>query len=218
MAAKTCSEPACERPTTGGGRGLCPNHYQQRRRWGTLPPKTVRGPDMPCAAPGCEEKTGRHGAQGLCPKHYQRLTKSDWGLEQPTRTASLNERFYAKVSKSPCPCGCECELWTAGIHPKTGYGHFSIDDKTYLAHRIAYEIEVGPIPDGMVIDHVYENGCRHRHCVKRAHLEPVTDTVNNQRIPITPIVSERRAAAGRKGAAARWALHPYWLPVEQPEQ
>lgn len=42
------------------------------------------------------------------------------------------------------------------------------------AHRIAYEIVIGPIPDGLVIDHL----CRIPACVNPAHLEPVTSREN----------------------------------------
>ena len=198
--AVTCTEPDCERPPQG--RGLCKTHYAYRRRHGTLPPLPPRV--VTCTAPGCSELIGPAGARGLCPKHYQRLTKSKWGLEQPPRTAPLRERFYAMVRQEPCPCGCDCRLWTGGTS-KDGYGHFSIGNKSYMAHRVAYEIETGhPIPDGLVIDHVYETGCRHRHCVKREHLEAVTIAVNNQRMPLTPRRLERLSAAGRKGSAIRW--------------
>lgn len=199
MTAVTCTEPDCER--LARGRGLCGTHYQFRRRRGTLPPLPSR--PVTCTAPGCDDPIRPGGARGLCPKHYQRVTKSKWGLEQPRRTAPLRDRFYAMVSQEPCPCGCSCRLWTGGLN-KYGYGHFSISNKTHLAHRVAYEFEVGPIPDGLVIDHVYEAGCRHRSCVNREHLEAVSDTINNQRVPLTPVVSARRAAAGRKGAAVRW--------------
>ncbi|MBO0813563.1 MAG: HNH endonuclease [Actinobacteria bacterium] len=202
----TCSEPGCDRPSQV--RGLCRTCYARLRKRGTLPPKTRQSTDRTCAAPDCDRAVGLAGARGLCGKHYQRLTKSNWGLEQPIRTASLKERFYAKVSKEPCSCGAGCLLWTGGISPTTGYGHFSIKNKSYVAHRIAYEFAFGPIPDGLVIDHVYERGCRHRACVNPAHLEAVTATVNNQRTYISPVVSARRAAAGRKGAAARWGTKP----------
>lgn len=42
------------------------------------------------------------------------------------------------------------------------------------AHRFSYEILVGPIPEGMELDHL----CKNRRCVNPAHLEPVTHHEN----------------------------------------
>lgn len=47
-----------------------------------------------------------------------------------------------------------------------------------LLHRAAYELYVGPIPDGLDLDHVYDRGCRSRRCCNPAHLEPVTRQEN----------------------------------------
>ncbi len=58
-----------------------------------------------------------------------------------------------------------------------GYGQ-TWDGKTVvLAHRVAYEREVGPIPKGMVIDHL----CRTRACVNVEHMEVVTHGENIRR-------------------------------------
>lgn len=46
-----------------------------------------------------------------------------------------------------------------------------------IAHRVAYETWVGPIPDGLTIDHL----CRNRLCIEPTHLEPVTNRENIQR-------------------------------------
>lgn len=56
-----------------------------------------------------------------------------------------------------------------------------------LAHRFAWEMVNGPIPEGLTIDHVRERGCRSKLCVEVAHLEPVTrgDNVRRHTATIT---------------------------------
>jgi hypothetical protein len=85
------------------------------------------------------------------------------------------ERFWSKVDASG-----DCWMWTAASAGK-GYGKYSVSSngKTWypLAHRHSYEILVGSIPDGMVLDHL----CRNRKCVNPDHLEAVTQKQNVQR-------------------------------------
>lgn len=66
----------------------------------------------------------------------------------------------------------QCWPWSGYINPD-GYGRLG----QVGAHRIAYEEVVGPIPEGLVLDHL----CRVRHCVNPAHLEPVTSRENTLR-------------------------------------
>lgn len=88
---------------------------------------------------------------------------------------TLEERFFAMVEKTD-----DCWLWTGFRRPKGGYGAFrATADKTYAAHRWSYEFLVGPIPDGLTIDHL----CRNPPCVNPAHLEPVTIQENIARVP-----------------------------------
>lgn len=73
-----------------------------------------------------------------------------------------------------------CWLWTGFIHPKTGYVQFHEhrqNTPNVVAHRWSYEFFIGPIPDGLVLDHL----CRVRHCMNPFHLEPVTMAENNAR-------------------------------------
>ena len=84
-------------------------------------------------------------------------------------------RFWAKVVVDG-----ECWLWSKAVNSK-GYGCFAIRSKSYLAHRLSYELAYGPIPDGLVIDHVVERGCTSRRCVRPDHLDAVTTAENNRR-------------------------------------
>lgn len=86
---------------------------------------------------------------------------------------SLPPNFWAKVRKTDY-----CWLWQ-GAQNTMGYGVFMLDGVVQLAHRLAYEDERDPIPEGLVIDH----RCRTRNCVNPspAHLEVVTYAENNRR-------------------------------------
>lgn len=76
-----------------------------------------------------------------------------------------------------------CWLWQGAIGKKSGYGRIRvgsrIDDsvKTLQTHRLSYELHVGPIPEGLDLDHL----CRVRHCLNPEHLEPVSRRVNAYR-------------------------------------
>lgn len=89
----------------------------------------------------------------------------------------VGPRFWAKVDKSD-PAGCW--PWTAYVMTN-GYGQFKLDGKMQLVHRVAYELAVGPIPQGLEIDHVKARGCTRTDCCNPAHLEAVTGYVNNMR-------------------------------------
>jgi len=107
---------------------------------------------------------------------------------------TVAERLYGRLETCIDPaCNCDCRLW-GGALTWNGYGRVHVNGKFWRVHRLAYTLEVGPIPDGLDIDHVWDRGCRHRHCANVAHLEPVTRRENLLRSPL-PIVNSRRISA-----------------------
>jgi hypothetical protein len=102
---------------------------------------------------------------------------------KPT-SAQIEARFWTKVMKTS-----DCWPWVAGIH-RSGYGIFRVHDKQVYAHRYSYELHKGPIPAGLVLDHlchgwasecVSGDSCLHRRCVRPEHLEAVPFAENIHR-------------------------------------
>lgn len=81
------------------------------------------------------------------------------------------ERFRAKYVVD---AESGCWVWITG---NGDYGRIRVGAEVKIAHRVAYELFVGPIPAGMQIDHL----CRNRSCVNPSHLEPVTNRENTLR-------------------------------------
>ena len=88
----------------------------------------------------------------------------------------IEERFWAKVSPEP---NSGCWLWIGAIG-RGGYGELRTGRRGMLqakAHRVAYELYKGPIPNGLQLDHL----CRIPSCVNPYHLEAVTLAENIRR-------------------------------------
>lgn len=77
-----------------------------------------------------------------------------------------------------------CWLWTGYKYPN-GYAVLCWQGKQQLLHRLSYGHFVGPIPEGLVIDHL----CRTKNCINPAHLEPVTSGENTRRAMRTHCVN-----------------------------
>lgn len=99
---------------------------------------------------------------------------------------SPKDKFWSMVKVGDAN---DCWTWLGRVN-NSGYGSINIMGKIgspSLVHCFAYELLVGPIPEGMELDH----SCKNRRCVNPAHLEPVTHLENCKR--------------GDTGSA--WALH-----------
>lgn len=90
-------------------------------------------------------------------------------------------RFWCRVK----PSYTGCWLWVGGTRTN-GYGMFAVKNGTRwtqtTAHRFAYQVCVGAIPDGFEVDHL----CRRRNCVRPEHLEAVTVAENRRRRDVKP--------------------------------
>ena len=132
---------------------------------------------MACRIEDCGKKIFSKGNQ-MCGMHYYRLLRngSPYTEDQPRRKAALNwqERFWKLVHKTD-----SCWEWTSAID-NYGYGIIQLSKPVRInkkAHRVSYELSVGPIPDDMTIDHL----CRNKKCVNPSHLEVVTASENSRR-------------------------------------
>ena len=87
---------------------------------------------------------------------------------------AFNDKW--EISQDSSYNGTPCWLWTGSLNNRM-YGQFSFRGKTTTAHRVAYILFVGEIPDGLCVDHL----CRVTKCVNPGHLEPVTQRENVSR-------------------------------------
>lgn len=159
-----CTAGDCGRTTRS--RGLCPQHYQAWRRTTGIPGR-----------PGCSVSICAHPryARGLCHKHYCQLKAS--GLPLVRTTAEPIERLLSRI-EIDLSTGC----WRyTGTHTDRGYAQISVDGTQVGVHRFAHEFWIGPIPDGLHVDHVWSAGCRFKDCCLPEHLEAISASENNRR-------------------------------------
>ena len=173
---------------------MCNLHYVRWQRHGAealAEPVVDRGPGWgSCSVPGCAN-TGRL-RRTWCGAHHSRWLRTGelqpevplapahgtwarvWAGHEPDPNALIY--FWGQVDKTD-----SCWLWTGHLD-RNGYGKVG----NRLAHRMAYTMVKGVIPEGLSLDHL----CRVHNCVNPDHLEPVTHAEN-----------VRRGAAARRSAA-----------------
>lgn len=104
-----------------------------------------------------------------------------------------------------------CHIFTGGRLNDSGYGiaWCRVRKREFRAHRLSYEMSVGRIPDGAVIDHL----CSNRDCVNPEHLEPVTNTENTRRgmstkLTETKVKDIKLSSLSAKELAAKFEVSP----------
>ncbi|PMQ19270.1 hypothetical protein CIK84_11205 [Glutamicibacter arilaitensis] len=129
-------------------------------------------PAKTCSFDGCAKNVK---TRGLCQGHYMQKWKGK-PLTPLVGKALTNgmtnlERLMFRVKKTK-----SCWNYTGSL--VDGYGSFHYKNRTYLAHRASYEMQVGVIPEGKFLDHI----CHNRACVNPAHLRVVTNKQNIENI------------------------------------
>jgi hypothetical protein len=95
------------------------------------------------------------------------------------------QRILSRVSETESGC------WEfGGYRLPAGYGRLGWNGRLWLTHRVTYTLLVGPIPEGLEIDHL----CRNKPCCNPSHLEAVTRSENIRRGPQGEIAAERERA------------------------
>jgi len=108
------------------------------------------------------------------------------GIKGGGGVKTLLERFSEKVERTP-----GCWRWI-GSTTKQGYGEMRIAGKLVAAHRISYELHVGPIPVGLLVDH----RCHVKSCVAPSHLRAVSYKAN----------AENRDGARKGSKSGEWGV------------
>lgn len=105
-------------------------------------------------------------------------------------TRTLEQRIFDRIAIDD-----GCWAWIGSINRENGYGQFTHRETgvptSMRAHRAVYELLVGPIPEGLTIDHL----CCNKACVRPSHLEPVTHVENMRRASVNGLLHGKHPRA-----------------------
>jgi hypothetical protein len=171
-----CSVDGCDCATVA--RGWCRKHYVRWHRSGDVTAPSIQDHPSGCVVDGCERP---YRANGMCRAHHLRFrAHGDAFAHVPVGSTKRglrtdDERFWSKVDATG-----DCWEWTG--QAVQGYGSFTsrasgTRSGRIGAHRWAYQTLIGPVPEGLVLDH----RCRNTRCVSPTHLDPVTQGENVRR-------------------------------------
>lgn len=129
-------------------------------------PGKVSGPR--CSVDGCEKLAKQ---RSWCTMHYGRWYRTGKLTRKSNDTKAYEPVWWFVTHIEIVESGCW--LWRGGRRAD-GYGRIGVNNRSLLAHRWSYEHFMGPIPEGLVLDHL----CRVPQCTNPLHLEPVTPREN----------------------------------------
>jgi hypothetical protein len=87
-------------------------------------------------------------------------------------------KIELRLLKSADTSRDDCWRWTGKVS-RDGYGRMSVAGRYRIVHRLAHDVWIGPIPEGLEVDHL----CQVKLCINPAHLEAVTHRENMHRQP-----------------------------------
>lgn len=182
-----CSVEGCNR--THLAKGYCAPHYHRMHKYGD----TFLGtrPGNQCTFPGC---VNRAGSMDICKSHRRQRNQ---GRPLTALKPNLAGRTIADRMESQTDRSGDCWEWL-GARIAAGYGCLNVGGRSVRAHRVAYELAIGPIPEGAVIDHK----CHNPGCVRPQHLQAVSQKENNENRGVLN-ANNRSGVRGVSWSAAR---------------